>query len=49
MPIPLKTVMGHHAPPARITRRAVRLAALYIGLPVVALGFALDLVIHLLG
>ena len=39
--------MGHYAPPARITRRAVRLAAFYIGLPIIVLGFLLDVVFRL--
>ena len=44
MPRP-KPVMGHHAPPPRITRRAVRLAAVWIGLPLIAFCFLLDIII----
>ncbi|MCV6595153.1 MAG: hypothetical protein OIF48_19570 [Silicimonas sp.] len=40
------TIMGHHAPPPRITRRAVRLGALWIGLPFIAFCFALDFLIR---
>lgn len=40
--------MGHHASPARITRRAVRLAAFYVGLPIILLGFLLDVVFRLI-
>jgi hypothetical protein len=42
-------VMGHHAAPARITHRAVRLVALYIGLPIVLIGFLLDVGLRLTG
>ena len=40
-------VMGVHAPPPRITRRAVRLAAFWIGGPFILFCFALDLYLAL--
>lgn len=42
-----RPVMGLHAPPPRITRRAVRLVAIWVGLPLIVVCFALDLLISL--
>lgn len=40
---PVQTVLGHRIAPPRVTARAIVLILLWAGLPVLALGMALDL------
>jgi len=47
MPRKKPTVMGVHAPPPRPTLSAAFLVALYFGLPIICLLFAIDLLIWL--